>query len=129
MNESLVIVSREQILRRICGEYLEMPGLQLTRPQAQRLWGLDEETCAQLLESLTEEKFLYRKDDGTYARATEGAVTFLPLRMVKAERIPRLARGRRASDRWSHQPQTQGLSLDALTTAMVQTSGQARRQS
>ena len=46
MNESLFIVSREQLLRRICVEYLEMPGLQLTRPQAQRQWGLDDHTCA-----------------------------------------------------------------------------------
>jgi hypothetical protein len=94
MNQSRVIVS-EQILHRICGEYLEMPGLQLTRPQAQRLWGLDEQTCALLLESLTEEKFLYRRPDGTYARLTDGAVTFPQLRMVKAERerAPRLAGG------------------------------------
>ncbi len=90
MNQSRDIVS-EQILHRICGEYLEMPGLQLTRPQAQRLWGLDEQTCALLLESLTEEKFLYRRHDGVYARLTDGAVTFPPLRMVKAERVPRLA--------------------------------------
>ena len=90
MNQSRIIVS-EQILHRICGEYLEMPGLQLTRPQAQRLWGLDEQTCAALLESLTEEKFLYRRPDGVYARLTDGAVTFPPLRMVKAERVPRLA--------------------------------------
>ena len=82
------MVSKEQLLRRICGEYLEMPGLQLTRPQAQRLWGLDEQTCAQLLELLTEDKFLYRRDDGMYARFTEGAVTFPPLRMAKAERGP-----------------------------------------
>jgi hypothetical protein len=90
VNQSSVIVS-EQILHRICGEYLEMPGLQLTRPQAQRLWGLDEQTCALLLESLTQEKFLYRRDDGTYARLTDGAVTFPPLRMVKVDHVPRLA--------------------------------------
>ena len=99
MNESRIIVS-EQILHHICGEYLEMPGLQLTRPQAQRLWGLDEQTCAALLESLTEEKFLYRRPDGMYARLTDGAVTFPPLRMVKAGRPPRSAgAGSPAGDR------------------------------
>src|SRR5688572_20900769 len=36
----------DQMLHRIFSEYLEMPGLRLTRRQAQRLWGLDEETCA-----------------------------------------------------------------------------------
>ena len=92
MNQSRVIVS-EQILHRICGEFLEMPGLQLTRPQAQRLWGLDEQTCALLLESLTEQGFLYRRHDGMYARLTDGAVTFPPLRMVKVDRAPRLAGG------------------------------------
>ena len=71
MNESLVIVSRQQLLRRICGEYLEMPGLGLTCKQAQRLWGIDEQTCVQILESLTQEKFLYRRDDGTYARLSD----------------------------------------------------------
>ena len=70
MTESLVIVSRQQILRRICGEYLEMPGLRLTCKQAQRLWGIDEQTCVQILESLAQEKFLYRSDDGNYARLT-----------------------------------------------------------
>src|SRR5262245_7291557 len=35
----------ESLLRRIEGEYLEMPGLQLTREQAQRLWVLDCDTC------------------------------------------------------------------------------------
>ena len=38
--------AQEDILRRIRGEYLEMPGLRLTSVQAQRLWGLDARTCA-----------------------------------------------------------------------------------
>ena len=38
MSDSLTPESRDSILRRICGEYLEMPGLRLTQPQAQRLW-------------------------------------------------------------------------------------------
>jgi hypothetical protein len=33
-----------ELLRRIRAEYLEMPGLRLTAPQAQRLFGLDSET-------------------------------------------------------------------------------------
>ena len=31
-----------ELLGRIRGEYLEMPGLKLTLAQAQRLWGLDQ---------------------------------------------------------------------------------------
>lgn len=85
MTETLSIVTTDHMLRRIRSEYLEMPGLRLTRRQAQRLWGLDEQTCAQLLDSLTEAKFLHRKDDGTYARLTDGAVAAPPLRMAKSE--------------------------------------------
>ena len=36
-------VLSEQVLHRICAEYVEMPGLRLSRKQAQRLWGIDEE--------------------------------------------------------------------------------------
>lgn len=71
--ENLVILSRDQILRRIRGEYTELPGLRLTRAQAQRLWGLDERTCTRLMESLVEDRFLCRRNDGTYARFAGGA--------------------------------------------------------
>ena len=86
MKENLVTVSRDQILRRICGEFLEMPGLRLTLPQAQRLWGLDADTCAQLLQSLTDEQFLCRRTDGTYGRTADGAIQ--GLRMAKAGQTP-----------------------------------------
>lgn len=78
-----MIISRDQFLLRIRGEYLEMPGLRLTPAQAQRLWGLDGRICAELLEALTREKFLYLRTDGTYARASEGLI-FPPPRMAKA---------------------------------------------
>lgn len=74
----------EHVLRRICGEFLEMPGLRLTRRQAQRLWGLDEETCAQALEYLVETRFLARRGPELYARLIEGAMPFPPPRMAKA---------------------------------------------
>jgi hypothetical protein len=71
-----------------------MPGLRLTRQQAQRLWGLDEHTCAQLLDSLTEAKFLRRTearfrnqaDGGLYARLTDGAVAASAGRITKVGR-------------------------------------------
>ena len=92
MSDTLCIVTRDDMLRRIRSEYLEMPGLRLTRRQAQRLWGLEEHTCAQLLDSLTETKFLRRTeatflnraDGGMYARLTDGAVAAPPLRLAKA---------------------------------------------
>lgn len=39
-------VSYEQAILRIYSEYVEMPGLQLTCRQAQRLFGLGEHVCA-----------------------------------------------------------------------------------
>jgi len=59
--------SRE-LLQRIRGEYLEMPGLRLTAEQARRLWSLDLGTCMSLLETLVETKFLGRSHDGKYVR-------------------------------------------------------------
>jgi hypothetical protein len=35
----------EEVLRRVQGEFLEMPGLRLTRAQACRMWGLDPASC------------------------------------------------------------------------------------
>ena len=38
------------ILERIQGEYLELPGLRLTRSQAQRLWHFDRGVCDALVD-------------------------------------------------------------------------------
>jgi hypothetical protein len=75
---------KDQILRRIRAEFLEMPGMRLTLSQAKRLWGLDEHTCAQALELLITDGFLNRRADGTYTRLIEGAGPSPPRRMVKA---------------------------------------------
>ena len=88
MNESLITASNDQIICRIRAEYLEMPGLRLTPAQVERLWGLDERTCLQVLELLTKDRFLDRRDNGTYARLTDGTVIVPPVQMVKAERFP-----------------------------------------
>jgi hypothetical protein len=49
-------------------EYLEMPGLRLTRQQVRRLWGLDAPTCDTLLQVLIAQGFLRRTRDGAYVR-------------------------------------------------------------
>lgn len=85
MNAHLPAEFTEQMLHRVCSEYVEMPGLRLTRRQAQRLWGLDEETCSQVLSFLVEAKFLCRTAPDMYGRATDGVVAFPPLRMAKAQ--------------------------------------------
>jgi hypothetical protein len=41
-------------------EYLEMPGLQLTKAQVRRLWGLEDDTCDMVLEQLQAMQFLRR---------------------------------------------------------------------
>jgi hypothetical protein len=56
------------LLRRIESEYLEMPGLCVTAPQAQRLWGLDTTTCSFVLATLVQRGVLKRTHHGTYVR-------------------------------------------------------------
>ena len=83
MDVSLPATLTEQMLHRICSEYVEMPGLRLTRRQAQRLWGLDEDTCAKALQVLVDAEFL-RQTDGMYQRLTAGPIDFPRLRMARA---------------------------------------------
>jgi hypothetical protein len=63
------------VLRRVKGEYLEMPGLRLTIAQAQRLWGLDRSVCDSLLGALVEAKFLFRTRDGAFVRSDHAVGT------------------------------------------------------
>ena len=58
----------EEVLRRVQGEFLEMPGLRLTAPQARRLWNLESTTCDALLSALVDAKFLFRTRDGAFMR-------------------------------------------------------------
>lgn len=58
----------EQLAQRIRAEYLEMPGLNLTRRQAQCLWGLEASECERLLAFLVETGFLAHTAHDTYVR-------------------------------------------------------------
>lgn len=62
----------DEVLQRIQGEYVEMPGLRLTTAQAQRLWGLERDVCDALLGALVDAKFLSQTRDGAFIRQ-EGA--------------------------------------------------------
>jgi hypothetical protein len=64
----------QEVLERIRAEYLEMPGLQLTVEQVQRLCGVERAICHVVLETLVEAKFLCTKSNGVYARLTEGDI-------------------------------------------------------
>jgi hypothetical protein len=61
----------DDVLRRVQGEYTEMPGLRLTPAQAQRLWGLDRAACDTLLGALVDSKFLFRTRDGAFVRTDQ----------------------------------------------------------
>jgi hypothetical protein len=56
----------------IRAEYREVPGLHLTKPQFQRLWGLDPVMCDALLEALEGVNFLRRTPRNGYVRADLG---------------------------------------------------------
>ena len=43
---------------RVRGEFMEMPGLRLNVPQAQRLWGVDPTRCEAVLRALVNMGFL-----------------------------------------------------------------------
>jgi hypothetical protein len=59
-------------LRLIQAEYLEMPGLHLTQPQVQRLWGLEPHTCEALLDALVAAEFLKKTHKAAYVLAGSG---------------------------------------------------------
>lgn len=58
-----------ELLRAVETEYREMPGLHLTRAQAQRLWSLDATTCAVLFDVLVATRFLRRTHRDQYVLA------------------------------------------------------------
>ena len=50
--------SREDLVRRVCGEFVEMPCLRLTRAQAQRLFALRRDVCDRVLAQLIRDGML-----------------------------------------------------------------------
>jgi hypothetical protein len=63
----------QEVLNRVQGEFLEMPGLRLTGAQARRLWGLDAAICEALLGVLVDAKFLFRTRDGAFMKVDHAA--------------------------------------------------------
>jgi hypothetical protein len=60
--------SLQDVVRRIRGEFLEMPGLRLTPAQARRLWRLDKTACDAVLGALVDARFLAKTRDGAFVR-------------------------------------------------------------
>lgn len=84
--------SIEDIIVRLRAEFLEMPGLRLTRPQVQRLCGIEAMICQAVLDSLVSEQFLALREDGHYARLPEGAGVRLQAARSALRAEPRSAR-------------------------------------
>ncbi len=70
----------DEVLRRVQGEFIEMPGLRLTKPQARRLWGLDAALCDALLGALVDAKFLFTTRDGAFMRVEHASPVRASLR-------------------------------------------------
>ena len=58
-------------VHRVRAEYLEMPGLTLTRSQMRRFWLLDVSLCDAVVDALVASGFLRCRPDDTYARASD----------------------------------------------------------
>jgi hypothetical protein len=55
-----------RLLEIVRAEFLEMPGLRLTKKQAQRLWAIDSDTCEAILGALEASQFLGHTRNGEY---------------------------------------------------------------
>lgn len=62
------VTALRDLTRRVQAEYTEMPGLSVTLAQAQRLLGVDRETCTAVIRTLVDRRFLRRTPQGTYVR-------------------------------------------------------------
>jgi hypothetical protein len=60
------------LLARIRMEFVEMPGMRLTRIQARRLWNLHQAACDEVLDALVEQGFLKQGSDGAFLRQWSG---------------------------------------------------------
>jgi len=57
------------LVDRVRGEFNEMPGLQLTVPQAARLLGIEPAACRDVIDQLVQSAFLRKTADGMIVRA------------------------------------------------------------
>jgi hypothetical protein len=63
------LVERQRLTERIRNEFMEMPGLVLTLPQASRLFGLSPEACARVLSELVRSRQLSGAREERYRSA------------------------------------------------------------
>ena len=65
------VAARDALVRRIHGEFEEMPGLLLTVRQAARLFGLRPDIVARILARLLDARVLCERRDGQFSRQIE----------------------------------------------------------
>ena len=58
----------ESLIIRVRNEFIEMPGLRLSVPDAMRLWGLDRESCQRVIDALVQASFLQKTPRGEVVR-------------------------------------------------------------
>ena len=63
---SLAASARPALVSMVHGTFAEMPGLQITLPEATRFFQLDEETCRVVFNDLEQEGVLRRSARNTY---------------------------------------------------------------
>jgi DNA-binding IclR family transcriptional regulator len=66
------LAQRHALIKRLIGEFEEMPGLRLSLAQASRLFGLSEAAAARILAALTEGGTLQRTASDFYMRRDRG---------------------------------------------------------
>ena len=86
----------EDTVERLRAEFVEMPGLCLTRDQVRRFCGVNERIVQTVLDALVGAKFLRVRQDGSYVRLTEGPST--PARPVGVESTSSSAAGTDGSE-------------------------------
>lgn len=59
-------------------EYIEMPDLKLTAPQARRLWNIPADVCDAALSALVARGFLVQTRTGAFLRRASTALAALP---------------------------------------------------
>ena len=67
------VAERKAIVRRVCSEFEEMPGMCLTLPQAVRLFGISADVCERVLLELVADGWLRAAPNGHYTRRIAAA--------------------------------------------------------
>ena len=70
--DEVVMRTISDVLNRLRGEFMEMPGLRLTAEQVRRVCGIERAMCQVVLDSLVESKFLCVNPNGQYGRLMTG---------------------------------------------------------